>query len=114
MNFKDSFKKNYRGMLLMLIAACCTSTGQLFWKLSNNKVDMFLIGGFTLYGLGAILMITAFRYGSLSVLHPMLCLSYIIALFLGYFFLGEFVRIEQLIGISLIIAGVIFIGGGDE
>lgn len=113
MKFKESFQKNYKGMILMFIAACCTSVGQLFWKLSENALTLYLMYGFILYGIGALLMIIAFRYGSLSVLHPMLCLSYIFALFLGYFFLNESIGIKQLMGISFIITGVIFIGGGD-
>lgn len=101
-------------MILMLIASCSTSTGQLFWKLSESKDIKFLVIGFILYGIGALLMIAAFRFGSFSVLHPMLCLSYIFAIFLGRAFLKEIVNLGQIAGVIFIILGVVFIGGGDS
>ena len=59
-------------------------------------------------------MLVAFKFGSLSVLHPMLSLSYIFALVFGKLFLGEYISVLKILGIASIIVGVAFIGGGDE
>jgi len=59
-------------------------------------------------------MIISFRFGSLSVLHPLLSLGYVFALFLGVFYVGETIELLHLAGMLLIITGVILIGGGDH
>ena len=66
-----SLKENGKGILLMLVSSICVYTGQLFWKLSSKEL-LFLLLGFVLYGIGAIVMLIAYKYGSLSVLQPML------------------------------------------
>ena len=66
-NFIMSIKKNYKGVILIVIASLFTSIGQLLWKLSLGNINIQMISGFMFYGLGAILMIIAFRFGSLSV-----------------------------------------------
>ncbi|WP_456273212.1 EamA family transporter [Bacillus sp. AK031] len=109
-----SFKKNGVGIGIMIFAAIFTATGQLFWKLSESEINLNLIIGFGLYGLGAALMIVAFRFGSLSVLHPFLSVGYIISTLLGVLLLGERLSAFGIIGIGLIITGVALIGGGDE
>lgn len=110
-----SIKKNLVGIYLITIAALFTSLGQLFWKLSSqNLVSFKLVLGFLLYGVGAILMIIAFKYGSLSVLHPMLGLAYVFALFFGSIFLNEEVSLGKLVGVFLILLGIILIGSGDS
>ncbi|GIM28240.1 membrane protein [Clostridium polyendosporum] len=113
-SFITSFKKNYKGILFIIIASLLTSLGQLLWKLSNGQSLNFLISGFFLYGIGAVLMIIAFRYGSLSVIHPMLSFGYIFAIILGNIVLKESITIYQYLGIFIIILGVILIGGGDD
>lgn len=73
-----------------------------------------MILGFALYACGALLMIIAYKYGKLSVLQPMLCLSYVFAIFISVFILQETLTPIRLIGILVVIFGVIMIGGGDE
>lgn len=112
--FKESFKKNYKGICLILIASMFTAIGQMLWKLSNGTNIAYLLLGFFCYGLGAVLMIIAFRYGSLSVIHPMLSFSYIFALILGNFVLGEVITKKSYMAIFIIMLGVTLIGGGDD
>lgn len=112
--FIQSIKNNRTGIMLIVLAALMTSVGQLFWKLSSTNQIIFLFLGFVLYAIGAILMILAFRYGSLSVIHPMLSFGYVFALLLGTVVLKEKISNFQYIGILLIIIGVVLIGGGDE
>lgn len=113
-NMIQSFRENKIGIILMVCSACCTSLGQFFWKLSAAQFNLEMIGGFFFYALGAILMIIAFRFGSLSVLHPILSLGYVFGIFLGGLFLHEAITTDVVVGTLLILAGVSLIGGGDH
>ena len=59
-------------------------------------------------------MIIAYRYGNLSVLQPMLCLSYVFAIFIAIFILNEQITAMKLAGILVVIFGVVMIAGGDS
>lgn len=108
-----SLQKNRIGIILIIIASISTAFGQMFWKLSTGLVNLEFIIGFFLYFLGAIIMIIAFRFGSLSVLHPLLSIGYIFALLISIFFLNEILQIHHFIGTLLIVVGAVLIGGGD-
>lgn len=108
-----SFEKNKYGIFLMIISSIVVCLGQLLWKLGANGNLTLLGGGFLLYGLGALLMIIAYKFGSLSVLQPILSLNYVISLFVGYYFLNESVSIQNLLGVIIIILGVYLIATGD-
>lgn len=102
------------GIILMIAAATSTATGQLFWKLSDAILDVPMLFGFVLYGMGAILMTAAFRFGKLSVLHPLMSLGYVIAIFYGAAFLDEAITFNISLGTLLILIGVIVIGGEGD
>jgi drug/metabolite transporter (DMT)-like permease len=110
----ESIKKNKLGILLMCFSSICVCIGQLLWKLSVDNGLLSLLLGFALYGIGALVMIIAYRYGSLSVLQPILSLNYVFSIILAYVVLNEQITFIKLIGVLIIIAGVILIAGGDE
>ena len=109
-----SLKENWKGMLFMMASAMTVAIGQLLWKFSIGT-NLVLLGlGFVSYGFGSLLMIVAFKFGKLSVVHPVLSLSYVFGIGLGYLFLGEMLRPVQFVAVMLIMSGVILIGGGDR
>ena len=110
----ESLKKNKTGILLMCCSSVCVCLGQLFWKLSTGGQTSFLFVGFLLYGLGALVMMVAYRFGSLSVLQPILSLNYVFSIVLSAFVLKETITLLKCIGVLIIISGVILIAGGDE
>lgn len=112
-SFFESFKKNHKGIVLILFSSVLVSLGQLFWKLSGGTEPYQLCAGFTFYGVGAACMVVAFRFGSFSVLHPMLCTSYVLSLLLGNFVLHEYIGWFKIVGIIFITAGIVLIGVGD-
>lgn len=114
MNFVKSIQKNVKGISLILISSLFVAIGQLFWKLSGGNQYLLLAIGFLFYITGAICMIIAFKYGSFSVIHPMLAISYVFSLVLGYLVLRKVISTEKIFGILFIVAGVFFIGGGDN
>lgn len=104
-----------KGILIMIMASFVTATGQLLWKLFQLENSLlYLIFGFSLYGIGAILMIIAFKYGKYSAVHPMMCTSYIFALGYSSIFLSEKINFIQIIGVLVIILGVVLIGRENE
>ncbi|MCL2323125.1 MAG: DMT family transporter [Oscillospiraceae bacterium] len=113
-NILKSISKNKKGIVYILISAFLLALGQLFWKLSGTAINLQMIIGFLCYGVGAITMVIAFKFGSMSVLHPMMSTSILFSILFGYFIFNEQITIYKVLGIFFIILGVIFIGGGDE
>ncbi|MBR6326752.1 MAG: EamA family transporter [Lachnospiraceae bacterium] len=128
----ESLKRNGKGIILMLISALSLSVGQLLWKLADVsdlvapllagdisfagiwKVFLAVLPGFVVYAVGALIMTIALGYGELSVLQPVNSMSYVFALILSAIFLTERISWLTIIGIFVIIAGVIMIGGSDK
>ncbi len=125
----ESLKRNGKGMLMMLVSAICLAVGQLMWKLAGAsdfgafladglpglwKLFLALLPGFIIYGIGAIVMTIGLGYGELSVLQPMNSLSYVFALILTVVVLSEPVSPLMVIGVFVIIAGVMLMGGSSK
>lgn len=98
----------------MCVSSICACTGQLCWKLSAEYGIWIMLIGFGLYGAGALIMLSAYKYGKLSVLQPILSLNYILSIVLGAVVLKETVSLIKCIGVLVIIAGVVLIAGGDK
>lgn len=111
---KESFLKNRVGILLMILSSICACVGQLFWKLSYGEINLFLICGFLFYGVGALVMLVAYKFGSLSVLQPILSLNYVLSIILSVLVLHEPITLLRIIGVLIIILGAVLIGGGDD
>lgn len=95
------------GIILMLISAFSTSTGQLMWKLGIDKISLIPIG-FLFYGLGALFMIKSLQKEKITVVYPVMCIGYIVSMGYGELFLGESITTNKIIAIGLIIIGVYF------
>lgn len=109
-----SIQMNKKGILLMLISSLCVCIGQLLWKLSSDRGIIVMLAGFLFYGVGALVMLIAYRFGKLSVLQPMLSLNYVLSIILAAAVLKESITILKCIGVIVIISGVVLIAGGDE
>jgi len=107
-------KKIRNGILLMIASSCCVCVGQLFWKMSVGGNWLYLCLGFLLYGAGFIAMVSGYKYGSVSKLQPILSLSYVFAVLLGLFVLGESITLYKIAGVIIITAGVIVIGSSAD
>ena len=82
-------------------------------KISSLMVNYHLFGGVSLYAIGTILFIPALKGGDLSILYPLVSISYIWVSLLSVKFLGEKMNLIKWSGIALIIVGVSFIGIGS-
>ncbi len=103
-----------KGVLLMLSSSLCVCIGQLLWKISVNYGIIYTLLGFVLYGIGALLMIVAYKYGKVSVLQPILSVNYVLSLFIAITVLGEKLTICKAIGALIITLGVCLIAGSDK
>ena len=112
--FFASLRKNEKGIALMLVSSICVCIGQLLWKRAHTEGVLFLGSGFLFYGAGAVFMLIAYRFGSLSVLQPVLSMNYVFSLFLGSAFLQEDITALKVIGTLIVMCGVGLIAGGDE
>ncbi len=95
------------GVLLMLLCAVCLCAGQFIWKCYSGVFP--LITGFAIYGLGALAMLCAYRFGSVSALQPINSVSYVLAAVLGNIFFHETISVGKAMGILVIMVGVILL-----
>ena len=117
----QSLRRSKKGILLMLCSSLLVALGQMCWKLFqgmgfSTPGAATLLLGFILYSAGAVVMICAFRFGELSVLHPFLSASYVFAVIIGFFVLHETITVLKLCSIAVICLGLVLlgIGGQDE
>lgn len=110
-------------MMLIILTSFITTTGQAFLKVGTGRgigsfAEIFtnvpLIIGFLLYVIGAVLMIIAFAGAELSVLYPLLALTYIWVALVAYFYFNEPLSTSKVIGLIFIVLGVSFIGIGSR
>lgn len=98
-------------MMLSSVFACL---GQLLWKMSIRQGIIVMAAGFALYGIGALVMLLAYRFGKLSILQPILSLNYVLSIILAVLVLKEEITIAKCVGVIIIVVGVVFIAGGDR
>ena len=73
-----------------------------------------LISGYALYGLNTLLMVLALRKGELSMLYPIIALTYVWVTLLSYTLLHEPPNQFKNCGIALIVLGVAVLGSGGK
>lgn len=107
---------------LVIIAGIIGGFGPIYLKKGGSKVDLkdlstiffnkFLIIGVLIYGIGSVLFIPALKGGELSVLYPLVGLTYIWVSFYSVYLLKEKMNFWKWFGVLLIIIGVSLIGFG--
>ena len=80
-----------------------------FQSIIKNK---HLIGGVLLYGVATVAYIFALRGGELSILYPLVSLTYVFTIIFSQRVLGEKMNKYKWIGMILILIGVSLIGIG--
>lgn len=69
-----------------------------------------LFAGYALYGLSAMLMIAALKYGELSILYPIIAMTYVWVTILSVMIYSESINPLKLAGLTSIVAGVAVLG----
>lgn len=87
-------------------------------SLLDAAVGMFtilpLFAGYALYGLFTVIMVFALKHGELSMLYPVMALSYIWVPIVSVVWFHEPVNVIQMLGISVIVGGVAILGRGPS
>jgi len=87
--------------------------GRLEFSLKKLLGNRDLIIGFLLYGLSSLFFIVGLKGGELSVLYPLVALSYVWICILSIKLLKERMGFWKWLGVVLIVAGVGLIGMGS-
>jgi multidrug transporter EmrE-like cation transporter len=74
--------------------------------------DLPLFSGYALYGLNTLLLVLALREGELSMLYPIIALTYVWVTLLSYALLPEKPNWYKNVGITVIVIGVAVLGRG--
>ena len=105
---------------------CCTILGaaaQIFMKVGMEHFTLSLpalltniplIVGYALYGVNTLLLVVALREGELSMLYPIIALTYVWVTLLSYTLLHEPPNVFKNIGITTIVIGVAVLGRGGR
>ena len=111
-------------MFLMGLCTILVSSAQVFYKKGSDLLSFDFMSiitnynilfGLALYGLGAFLMIYAFKHGEVTVLYPIVTLSYVWVSLLSVYFFNEVMNVYKWSGVGIIVIGIVFIGfGGKE
>jgi len=111
-------------MILMVAGATLLSaSAQILMKFGMNHFTMNLVAivtnvplvaGYALYGMFTVLMVLALREGELSLIYPIISLSYVWVTALSYFIFHDSLKPLKLVGIAAIMAGVALLGRGDR
>jgi multidrug transporter EmrE-like cation transporter len=73
-----------------------------------------LLAGYVCYGVNTVLLVMALRQGHLSVLYPIIALTYVWVTILSPMFFVDHLNIFKVTGVGLIVVGVSFIGVGSR
>ena len=106
---------------------CCTILGaaaQVLMKTGANQMahpglagmitNLPLMGGYCLYGLSTLLLVLALRDGELSLLYPVIALTYVWVTILSFLIFHDEINPWKLVGIVLIVLGVGVLGKGGR
>ena len=110
----------------VLLVFCCTVLGaaaQLLMKVGMAHfnpqplalvTNVPLVAGYALYGINTLMLVLALRDGELSMLYPIIALTYVWVTLLSYLLLAEKSNLYKNIGIATIVIGVAVLGRGGR
>jgi multidrug transporter EmrE-like cation transporter len=106
---------------------CCTILGaaaQILMKTGANHMaqpgllgmatNLPLMGGYCLYGISTLLLVVALKDGELSLLYPVIALTYVWVTVLSFLIFHDHFTAWKLAGIVLIVSGVTALGKGGK
>ncbi len=80
---------------------------QLFiFALTNPK----LFAGYVLYGISTVLLTLALKYGELSLIYPVIALTYVWVTVLSVAIFGETLNPWKIAGLTTVVTGVAILG----
>jgi uncharacterized membrane protein len=123
----SSPEQKRRSILLAVSATFITAAAQILIKTGSGHISQHatlidtlialitvpqLFAGYALYGVVTVIMVLALRHGELSVIWPIISLSFVWVAILSVLIFHEEMNWEKIGGIAVIITGVAVMGTG--
>jgi drug/metabolite transporter (DMT)-like permease len=114
-----------RAVLLVVFCTFLGAAAQILMKMGadHSKIHPGLVGmitnplllsGYCLYAMVTVLIVVAYKDGELSVLYPIISLSYVWVTALSYFIFHDTLNPYKMTGVAVIICGVAVLGRGAK
>ncbi|MEJ7606267.1 MAG: EamA family transporter [Bryobacteraceae bacterium] len=109
-----------RSVLLVFFCTLIGAAAQVLLKLGANSITQLtpvqiltnpsLFLGYALYGISTMFLVLALRKGQLSLLYPVISLTYVWVTLLSMLIFKESLTIAKGVGLGIVIAGVAVLG----
>lgn len=112
-----------RSVIMVCSCTLISAAAQILMKIGVAHFSMSLmaivtnvplIAGYSLYGVFTLMMVMALREGELSLIYPIISLSYVWVTVLSYFIFHDRINPLKLAGILSIMLGVALLGRGGR
>jgi drug/metabolite transporter (DMT)-like permease len=107
-------------VLLVFLCTLVGAAAQILLKIGATQIsgpnpikmllNPWLFSGYSLYGISTVLLILALRKGQLSVLYPVIALTYVWVTILSVVIFQERMNVYKAIGLTIVVAGVAVLG----
>jgi drug/metabolite transporter (DMT)-like permease len=119
------FTERQRSVLRVLLCTVFGAAAQMLIKSGANQLphvsgfvpnvlamaaNAHLLAGYSLYGISTVLLIVALRHGELSLLYPVIALTYVWVAILSVLVFHEYLNPLRLSGVAVIVFGVAVLG----
>ncbi len=122
---QDSFRFSHRQSVgLVFLCTLFGVAAQYFIKTSGMQMTTITLAGLltnwplwsglTLYGFSTVLLILALRDGELSLLYPVISLTYVWVTIMSVMVFHETINVFKVAGIAIICIGVALLGKGPS
>jgi multidrug transporter EmrE-like cation transporter len=117
----DAARSRRKAILLVFSCTILGAAAQLLMKIGMSRyvpeaaailTNVPLIAGYALYGINTLMLVLALREGELSMLYPIIALTYVWVTLLSYLLLNEPANLYKNLGIAIIVIGVTVLGRG--
>ena len=115
---------NRQSVALVFLCTLSGAAAQIFMKLGANNIqhpsvaqilgNTPLIIGYALYGVNTLMLALALKKAPLSMLYPIISLTYVWVTMLSVMIFNESVNTFKLLGLATVIAGVTVLGMGGK
>ncbi|HYI96966.1 MAG TPA: hypothetical protein VEX68_25710 [Bryobacteraceae bacterium] len=107
-------------VLLVFLCTVLGAAAQVLLKIGATQLvkvnplsmlaNPWLFCGYSLYGLSTALLILALRKGQLSLLYPVISLTYVWVTVLSLILFKETMNVYKAVGLAIVVAGVAVLG----